>query len=977
MEEHIYVALDLEMTGLEVGEDEIIEVGAVKFQGDTVLDTFNSLIKPRHSLPLKITRITGITEEDLSTAPSFEDIAPQLETFIGNYPIVGHSVGRDMDMLEAQGLYIPQTFYDTFDLATLLLPHVSTYKLVTLAEHLGIPYPEAHRAFHDADVCRQVFLQLVEHIKALDIPSLAAINRLMQHTSWSLHDLFSDIQKFKAHQAFTVDTPIQPPTETAPPQEEGPLWGTEEARPDREKPLKPTGYTALLDLEEISAFFAPGGGMSKIFATYEQRPQQVEMAQVVAQSFNESNSLMVEAGTGTGKSMAYLVPAALYALRRGERVVVSTNTLNLQDQLFFKDIPDLQNMLHAWGIHAQTEGNGKTNEAPPFLAALLKGRSNYLCLFRYKKMLHGEEPLEPAEARLMLKAHFWLLSTLSGDGSEMMLTEQERGAWNSINVPLDTCTGRNCPDFHDCFFFKARRRAEAVHIIVVNHALLLADLESQYGVLPSYDHLIIDEAHTLEEVATDQLSFNVDQETLLQFFDTLSQAGGTRSPGGLLSRLQTHFRESSVDPGYLERLTTITSEMHSHIERAHAAVNECFAALVRFLARETDGSGGGQGSDHLYDIRLRITASIRQKQDWGDVEPTWDNLKMSLAPLGEGLGKLESLLVDVQEAGEVLEYEELLLQIQSHRRYATEVRINIDHIISGNEEKICWLTLDRARDTLRMHTAPLDVSEILHAQLFVQKQTNILTSATLSINDSFEFIKRRLGLVNAEELQLDSPFDYEKQTLMYIPNDIPEPNQRGYQQKVEEALIQLCTATGGRTLALFTANSAIKRTRNGIQEALEEQDIIVLGQGVDGSRRNLLERFKEWPRTVLLGTSSFWQGIDVVGDALSVLVIAKLPFSVPSDPIFAARSEQFGEPFREYAVPLSILRFKQGFGRLVRSKEDRGIVVVLDKRLLTKWYGMMFLQSLPSTNVVEGPLKQLPLRTTRFLAKTLKQEQSA
>jgi DNA polymerase-3 subunit epsilon/ATP-dependent DNA helicase DinG len=317
----------------------------------------------------------------------------------------------------------------------------------------------------------------------------------------------------------------------------------------------------------------------------------------------------------------------------------------------------------------------------------------------------------------------------------------------------------------------------------------------------------------------------------------------------------------------------------------------------------------------------------------------------------------------------MIEYDELLLRVESLHRFATDVRVQTGHIIFGTEadKYVTWLNLDRVYDTLTLNAAPLSVAEILQTQLFGQKQTNILASATMTVNNSFEFIQERLGLAEVEELQLDSPFDYEQQALVYIPSDIPEPNQRGYQQIVEDALISLCTATGGRTLALFTANSVLKQTYIGIQDALEEQEIAVLGQNIDGSRRTLLERFKESPRTVLLGTSSFWEGVDVVGDALSVLVITKLPFSVPNDPIFAARSEQFKEPFNEYAVPQSILRFKQGFGRLIRSKEDRGIVVVLDKRLLTKKYGEIFLHSLPATRVRQGPLKQLPLLAARFL----------
>lgn len=335
--------------------------------------------------------------------------------------------------------------------------------------------------------------------------------------------------------------------------------------------------------------------------------------------------------------------------------------------------------------------------------------------------------------------------------------------------------------------------------------------------------------------------------------------------------------------------------------------------------------------------------------------------------IADGLGKLEALLGELKDA-ELLDYDALLLRVQSLRRFSEDVRTNMGYIIlGGNDELITWLSHDRMRDTLVLSSAPLSVAELLRTNLFEQKASTILASATLSVAGDFEYVKERIGLHEPTELMLESPFDYTKQSLVYIPQDIPEPNQKGYQPALEEALIALCTATGGRTLVLFTANSALRQTYRAIQEPLEAQEIAVLGQGIDGSRRALLERFKESPRTVLLGTTSFWEGVDVVGDALSVLVIAKLPFSVPTDPIFAARSEGFADPFHEFGVPQSILRFKQGFGRLIRSKEDHGVVAVLDKRLLTKKYGQQFLDSLPHTLVRTGPIKQLPLLAARFL----------
>ncbi len=952
--ERIYVALDVETTGLEAGVDEIIEVAAVKFRGQEVLETFAHLVKPRQALPLKITQLTGITAHDLADAPSFNRIAPDFVRFVKNYPLVGHSINFDINMLRAQGMHFAQSIYDTFDLATILMPQAPVYKLSALAEALQIPHPADHRALNDADVCRQVFLHLMERITALELSELGAVNRLMHKTNWAVRELFAEVERTRTRTVssgsggvVTADTP--PPTNGAvPPAGGNPNRADIGTHPPIPPALKPTGNTTPLNIEQITAFFDPHGPLGQRFAGYEQRPQQIQMAQTIALAFNQGDSVLVEAGTGTGKSMAYLVPAVLFAVQRGERVVVSTNTINLQDQLFCKDIPDLQRML-------QSDG---TDDSPPFIAALLKGRGNYLCLRRYKR-LRSDENLAIDEARALVKVQLWLPTTTSGDRAELFLLEHENTAWSRINVTPDTCTGPRCADYHDCFFFKARRRAEAAHIVVVNHALLLADLSAQSNVLPPYDHLIIDEAHNLEDVATDQLSFRVDQAALLQFLDTLYQTGGAMTVSGLCADLPMYLRDSAATQSEMETIQVIADAMRPTIDRTRYLVTEFFNVLRAFVTLE--------GESNIYDSRLRLTPGVRQKPAWASVEQAWDNLNLTLTEIGEGLGKIEIALLKLEQA-EIANYDELMLRVQFLKRYATDVRVQTGHIIFGNEERICWLTHDHTHNMLLLNAAPLHVAEILQAHLFAQKQTSILTSATISVDHSFAFIKERLGLPEPTELQLDSPFDYEQQALVYIPNDIPEPNQRGYQQMIEDALITLCTATEGRTLALFTSNAALKQTYGGIQDALEQHEIAVLGQGIDGSRRSLLERFKATPRTVLLGTSSFWEGVDVVGEALSVLVITKLPFSVPSDPIFAARSEQFKDPFSEYSVPQSILRFKQGFGRLIRSKEDRGIVVVLDKRLLTRKYGEKFLHSLPATRVRTGPLKQLPPLAAQFLA---------
>ena len=387
-----FVAIDVETTGLEAGTDEIIEVAAVKFTGDTVLETFQKLVKPHHSLPLKIARLTNISDEMLADAPRFSEVAPELVRFVKSYPLVGHSIGFDLKMLQAQGMRFPQPAYDTFDMATLLMPRSPAYRLGALAAAIGIAHDEAHRALADADATRQVFLHLLKRIEALDLHELSEINRLTAKLEWPLRDLFGEVERAKAKNVFLDEG--RTTDDRRPTTDEGSASDNFETQNSKFKtqnsdlvPLKPTGNNRPLDVAAIRRFFSPEGAMGRAFEGYEQREAQVAMAEGIAQAFNNGEAVMVEAGTGTGKGLAYLVPAAIFAAQRGERVVISTNTINLQDQLFFKDIPALQKIMAedgdlGLGVGAKAV---KTKSQPPnpnsqltFKASLLKGRSNYL-----------------------------------------------------------------------------------------------------------------------------------------------------------------------------------------------------------------------------------------------------------------------------------------------------------------------------------------------------------------------------------------------------------------------------------------------------------------------------------------------------------------------------------------------------------------------------------------------------------------------
>jgi predicted DnaQ family exonuclease/DinG family helicase len=652
----------------------------------------------------------------------------------------------------------------------------------------------------------------------------------------------------------------------------------------------------------------------------------------------------VEAGTGTGKSIAYLLPAAHFAVQNGERVVISTNTINLQDQLYLKDGPDLQKILPF-----------------EFRVALLKGRSNYICLRRLAALRHTGN-LSIDELRVLAKVLVWLPSTMTGDQAELFMpTLRERLIWNRICSDSENCLAERCAFRREdrCFFYRARQRAEGAHIIIVNHALLLSDVAVENRVLPEYRYLIVDEAHHLEDATTNQLGFEVNLRSVQRLLSELSQRPGPRRYGGYLAEVMARCRRG-VPESIVCELESFIESLHQEVEAAGRSLYEFFDTLSLFL-REHRRPGGG------YNQTIRLTSGLRVQPAWADVEIAGDNFCVHLFKLSDGLKRFYSGLGDL-EGYDIPDYEDLLQGLLGYYQQLEHLRDQLNALVAQpSPGGIYWAEIAAKDEEISLHSAPLHIGHLVERHLLTPKECVVLTSATLCTDGDFSFIKERLNAWEAREVAVGSPFDYANSTLLYLINDIPEPNQPYYQKAVGQVLIALCQATQGRTLVLFTSYSQLRNTSKAITRPLAEHDIVVFQQGDGSSRRQLLDNFRTTPRSVLLGTRSFWEGIDVMGEALSCLVIARLPFSVPTDPVFAARSETFEDPFGQYAVPETILRFRQGFGRLIRSTTDRGVVVILDKRLLTKSYGRSFLNSLPECTVRRGPLADLPAAAARWI----------
>jgi len=942
---HTLVALDLETTGLEPGRDAIIEIGAIRFKGDRVEAEFSTLVNPGRKIPANVVQLTGINDAMVANAPSFSAVSRELEEFVGETPILGHYVNFDLQFLHAKRVLRYNNALDTLDLASVLLPTAARYSLISLAQELGLPTPPEtmHRAIVDARVTMEVYRALFRKALELPLDLLAEIVQLGEEITWGAGTIFEEALRARMKEK-AGPRPTRPGAD-------GPLFrahaqrrpGSETGRDDL-RPLQRKSELTPLDIDELAASLEPAGSFSRHFPHYEYRSEQVEMLRSVARAFSEGRHLMVEAGTGTGKSVGYLIPAVYWAVQNNERVVVSTNTINLQDQLVNKDIPDLQAAL---GLD--------------FRATVLKGRSNYLCPRRLDHQ-RRHRPKTPEEMRVLAKVLVWL-HEIGGEADHHpppSLGPNERGAWLRLSAEDEGCTAQMCQEKMGgvCPFYRARRAAHAAHIVIVNHALLFADIALENRVIPDFRYLVVDEAHHLEAATTDGLSFELSRADLER---QLKDLGGPNA--GLLGEILAATSQV-LPPDMYATLDAEVNNAYDHASTALALTRGFFEAVAGFMEEVREGQPVG---DYGHPP-LRILPATRTLPPWGQVEIDWEQLGETLAALAKSLFHLSAGLNELEEF-DLPERDDLVPAAGAASRRFTEVIEKVNGLVFKPDPlTIYWAEARANGERVALHAAPLHVGPLVQKHLWHAKESVVMTSATLTTAGDFTYLKGRLNADEADEMAVGSPFDYETSTLLYLVNDIPEPlDKQGHQKMVEQGLVKLCTATRGRALVLFTSYAQLKQTAQAIRDPLARAGIDVYDQSDGTSRTTLLDSFKTSEGGVLLGTKSFWEGVDVPGEALSVLVIVKLPFDVPSDPIIAARAETFERPFDEYTVPEAVLKFRQGFGRLIRSRSDRGVVAVFDRRMLTKQYGRIFHDSLPPCTRKVGPLAQLPPLAAKWI----------
>ena len=903
-----YCVIDIETTGLDNRTDAIIEVAAIKFDLEGISETYQSFVNPGRQIPPFISDLTGIFDKDVLLAPEFNIIIPELKEFIGDSILIGHNVGFDVGFLREFGFSFEGILFDTLDLSYVIHPTQLDYSLTGLSLFLELDISNSHRAMADCENTMNLFINLLASIKNLKLQTFVQINNMAAKGSWESHPL---LQALLSERLLSEKSNENPPY----PEADLPVGSQTE--------LQVKGQKFSDDLQEV---FSDHGALAYSLSAFEERQEQLDMAVMVKETIENNSTSVIEAGTGVGKSMAYLIPAIQYAKDNDKRVVISTNTINLQDQLMEEDLP-----MAAYVVKAAYTSDTDDNE---IRYSVLKGRRNYLCLKNFRNFASREQ-LDKTETILISKILVWLDTTLTGDQAELNLSRtQHRFLWSRLNAEgAFMCGGYN----GKCFLKQAREEANTSDLVIVNHSLLMADLKSGRSLLPEFGALVIDEAHHLEDQATQAFGFQVSHGLA---GETLSSLRGRDSIFSNINALFTPLKMNAED---VRRLSNSSESVALSLKKIQDSFNILFSSATEIMKQSTSHKSSFSPSDKY---RIKI----------GEEPPLWEDL----CSLGRDIEEhVSAISKEFVAANRILEkYEnhrsvvEILGDIQNTQNSVTEVNNFIQHFLfERTENYVYWISHDHNPDYSTLSGAPIEVGDQLRDQLFDQKFSVVITSATLSTDGSFQHINQRLGINPENQLLLGSPFPYEDLATVVMPTDIPDPREPYYEEMVAKNIYQAAMAAGGRTIALFTSYSSLKSVFQLLKEEYSGEHLDILAQGISGTPRQLIERMKKHPETVLLGTSSFWEGIDLRGDALQILVITRLPFDVPSDPIYAARAEKYSNPFMEYALPSAIIRFRQGFGRLVRSKKDRGAVFILDSRVINSRYGHRFIKALPKMEI--------------------------
>ncbi|GAK40044.1 pputative exonuclease [Paenibacillus sp. TCA20] len=953
-----FAVLDFETTGTQ-SLGEIIQVGLAIIDHDyTIKDTFSSYVNPGVPIPPFITGLTGITDDDVKDAPELEEMMMELVPLLDDVVLVGHNVSFDFHFLQNaldRCGYLPFTgrILDTMDFLRICFPSLSSYQLGYVASEFGFAHDRPHQADSDAMATAHIFLKSLEELKSLPLITLQRLTDLFaaedSDLGWffdgiltekemePIHDL--DNQTYYRQLALKIDDWSQ----IAPPRDE-----------HEPNPLEKLTFQEFMDEVQLR--------LKQTLPHYEERESQNMMFAEVTKAMEEDKHLLIEAGTGTGKSLGYLLPSIYHSVRQETKVTVSTHTINLQEQLRERDIPLL------------------TEVVPfPFKAAVFKGRGHYLCLRKFEQKLNNKEFVTPKEdvftAAQML---VWLTQTETGDDEELNLSHRGGDFWETVQSDSDSCLGRSCPWFKKCFYHRARHEAGIADVVITNHSKLFTDVKASHQLLPAYEHLVIDEAHQFEEVAGKHLGMHMKYFTVVHALTRLFKD----SRNGQFPALRQKIAQSSHEQ--MVEWTSAIDQLFPSALEAKEAWDQLSEMLFSLLPERSDAAPGEAGQ-----FTLRLKPQNKPKK-WDKLAAVENQFYVTVSEL---VRKADKVLSEVREDLDDYTADSLITDVTGLVKDLAGFKDQLRHFMRLDDAgTVYWLEASGQfkSKSLQLYAVPVDVSPQLKEMFFDKKRSVILTSATLSVDKSFQFMIDQLGLTEAQEQQrlltsqLPSPFNYREQALLVVPRDFPSVKgsvgDDHFVSMLVKSLSEAAQATKGRMLVLFTSYKMLRQVHEPLKEALASSDISVFGQGVDsGSRTKLTRRFQEAKASVLLGTSSFWEGVDIPGEALSCLAIVRLPFQPPNHPVVEAKSEllqaEKKNPFMKLSVPQAVIRFKQGFGRLVRTAKDRGIVIVYDTRVIESYYGKYFLYSLPGPKMEHMTTDKMVPRISEWLEEHITNEE--
>jgi len=939
------VALVLRTTGLNERTDGIFEIGAVRFEGGAERETFHSFVFPGAALPEHLRRRHH--RDLIEGAPDEGAAAKRLIAFLRDDPVVVHDVRQAERFLERRaGVHLVGRAMDVAELARFCRPTAEAFDLESLCLSRAGPVDSERAALDLARAVAVTWCDLIEDACRLPLPVLSAITTLLEPTHHPLRPIFEDAEKSALVGAFDrreKKTVADLLTDCG-------------ALIERKATRSPRVPPEVLDTDGICADFGPDGILARALPAYERRGEQARMASEVCQAFNTGSILLCEAGTGTGKSLAYLLPAIRWAWRNREPVVVSTNTKNLQAQLFDTDLPLIEGAL-----------------GEPIKTAVIKGRANYLCVRKFLNLLEdADRELDETERALLPPIITWAAQTETGDIAENngFLGGFSSELWSRLTTRGDECLGPRCPKARFCFIRRARALSLGADIVVANHSVVFSELGLDSVVLPPYKHVIFDEAHNVERVATEHLAMRAEPYAVTRILNRLHRGRRDGAGRGLFTNIRFQLSRAAKRLGR-EAADIIDGDIRRALDLfapLDQASGEFFNSLtLLFLNSPREADKVRYRGDALPD-------------NWAAIQAGGERLCEKIRDLVKALGALRASVEGVDEIlPRAVDFSRSLV---AESAALSEFTATLTLLLRAEEEGyVYWAEQSRyRRNPYALCAAPLDIGPMMNKNVYSRKSTIIFTSATLAVDGGFHFMRDRLGLGEAppgriREINVGSSFDFDRQVLFVVPMFLPEPGPRSHDfaDKFAEMAIGLLSTMRGRGLALYTSYRMLNDTQEAIREALGREGIRVLAQGIDGARSHITRIFQRDVHSVLLGTQSFWEGVDVAGEALSCLILAKLPFHVFTEPIIEARCEMMRargqDPFIEYTLPSAIIRLKQGFGRLIRTRTDRGIICVADRRVATRGYGRRFLNSLPARAHMYTDARKLLADAQRFMAR--------